>query len=317
MPIKHAALHTLCKPWGRSDLSPWGKASGRKLIGEIWFESVDAPQQVDPKLLLKVLFTNETLSIQVHPDDDFARLIGLNGGKTEAWYILSAEPGAQVALGLKEKLTRKELRQACLDGSIRDIVQWRSVVAGDFIFVPAGTIHAIGAGLVVAEVQQRSDTTFRLFDFGRGREIHVDQAVAVADLGPAKMQESSVNLTDMRTQLISCPFFTLELVTIPAGTHWELKVDCECWVMVIAGGASFGATHASVGEVLVSQACRSRIDVDSSGLKALVAYVDAQPNRDLFAELGSDAAMRPSLGLDEAIAKKSVDGSILTREMIQ
>jgi mannose-6-phosphate isomerase len=314
MPIKQAAAHIVCKPWGRCDLSPWAETSGRNPIGEIWFESADAPRQFDPKLLLKLIFTSEDLSIQVHPDDDFARLIGLNRGKTEAWYILSAEPGAQVAVGLKERLTRQELRTACLDGSIASIVEWRSVVAGDFIFVPAGTIHAIGAGLVVAEIQQRSDTTFRLFDYGRDREIHVDQAVASADLGPAKVQEAPIYLTDSRTQLTSCPVFTLELVTIPANSHWELKVNCESWVMVISGGATFGALHTVVGEALFSQSGQTNIVVDSCGLRALVAYADAQPSRDLLSDLGSDTAKRPSLRLGEAFATKLADVRVLTTE---
>src|SRR6201999_104403 len=126
-------------------------------------------------------FTTEPLSIQVHPDDAFARSIGLPNGKTEVWYILSAVPGAKVAVGLNYPRSAAELRGSIPDGSISNIVHWHPVQQGDVIFIPAGTIHAIGAGIVLAEIQQRSDTTFRLFDYGRRRELHEDNGVAVAN----------------------------------------------------------------------------------------------------------------------------------------
>jgi mannose-6-phosphate isomerase len=114
--------------------------------------------------LLKLLFTSQPLSIQVHPDDAFAHLNGLPNGKSEAWYVLRAVPDAKVALGFSRQLTSQQLREAIDDGSISDLVVWKSVLPDDVIFVPAGTVHAIGAGLVIAELQQRSDATFRLFD---------------------------------------------------------------------------------------------------------------------------------------------------------
>ena len=120
-----------------------------------------------PALLLKLLFTSEPLSIQVHPDDTFARAMGMANGKSEAWYIISAKPGAQIGVGLNRRITPQELRASITNGSIVELVQWRPVAEGDVIFIPAGTIHAIGAGIVLAEIQQRSDTTFRLFDYGR------------------------------------------------------------------------------------------------------------------------------------------------------
>jgi len=222
MTMEHAGIHTLRKPWGRCDLPPWITTNPNEPVGEIWFGRADATSRIEPELLLKLIFTRESLSIQVHPDDDLARLMGLHNGKTEAWYILSADPGAQVALGLTDRLTHNELRHAILDGSIVGLVQWRSVVAGDIVFVPAGTNQPNGEGLVMDEIQQRRDKTFRLFDYGRGRELHVDQAVAAADLGPVRVQETSVTLTDARTKLVSCAFFTLERITIPPHSRWEL-----------------------------------------------------------------------------------------------
>ena len=178
-----------------------------------------------PALLLKLLFTSEPLSIQVHPDDEFARSIGLPNGKTEAWYILAANPGARVALGLKRHLTPQELRAAIRDGSIADLTQWRPVAKGDIIFVPAGTIHAIGAGIVLAEIQQRSDTTFRLFDYGRQRELHEESAVAVSDAGPVQTQSGPRRLTSARTVLIASPHFVLERIDLPANSNWALDAE--------------------------------------------------------------------------------------------
>ena len=186
MAIEHASVQVVHKPWGVSDLQPWSNIDGSgDAVGELWFQRPDQDAPVSA-LLLKLLFTSEPLSIQVHPDDAFARSIGLPNGKTEAWYILSASPAAQVAVGLKRHLSPEELRASIKDGSIADLVQWRPVVKGDVLFVPAGTIHAIGAGIVLAEIQQRSDTTFRLFDYGRQRELHEDKAVAVSDAGPVR-----------------------------------------------------------------------------------------------------------------------------------
>ena len=144
------------------DPRPWSSA-GRddNAIGEIWYER-SGSAAVAPALLLKLLFTDQPLSIQVHPDDAYAQSIGLLNGKTEAWYVLSASREAKVALGLKRRLTPQQMRAAADDGSIADLVVWQTVAAGDTVFVPAGTIHAIGAGLVIAEIQQRSDATFRL-----------------------------------------------------------------------------------------------------------------------------------------------------------
>ena len=200
--IEHAIVRTKPKPWGSRDLRPWSEASTTAgPIGELWFERPDhaAPRTA---LLLKLLFTTEPLSIQVHPDDAFARSIGLANGKTEAWYILSAIAGAEVALGLNYPRSAAELRTAITDGSISNILHWHPVHQGDVFFIPAGTIHAIGAGIVLAEIQQHSDATFRLFDYGRQRELHIENAVAVAMAGPREDQAPPERLSDARTVLL-------------------------------------------------------------------------------------------------------------------
>src|SRR6187431_1286663 len=133
-------MQVVSKPWGSTDLLPWSDFQPDGVaIGELWFQRRDADAPASA-LLLKLLFTKERLSIQVHPDDAFAHSIGLMNGKTEAWYILSATPEAKVAVGLKRRLTAPELRSAIEDGSIADLIQWRRARKGDVIFVPAGTI---------------------------------------------------------------------------------------------------------------------------------------------------------------------------------
>jgi len=163
------------KVWGVDRLPPpFATPDGRR-IGEIWF---DPPPEL-AKLLVKYLFTSEKLSVQVHPS-------AADGpqGKEECWLVLAAEPGAQLAIGFVQPVTPEEMRTAALDGSIERLLNWQDVSAGDFIYLPAGTVHAIGAGLTLIEVQQNADITYRLFDYGRPRELHLDQAIAVANGGP-------------------------------------------------------------------------------------------------------------------------------------
>ncbi|MES2120767.1 MAG: type I phosphomannose isomerase catalytic subunit [Pseudomonadota bacterium] len=155
------------------------EATGERRIGEVWFTGGG-----ELPLLAKYIFTSERLSIQVHPNDEQARARGLAMGKSECWYILDAEPGAVLGIGLTRAVSREELRAAALDGSIEQLIDWRPVRAGDFIYVPSGTIHAIGAGISLLEFQQNSDVTYRLYDYGRPRELHLNDGLAVSDPGP-------------------------------------------------------------------------------------------------------------------------------------
>ena len=129
----------------------------------------------------KYLFTSERLSVQVHPDDDAATAAGHGRGRDEAWLILDAEPGAEIAIGLKERLSADRLRASALDGSIVDRLDWRAVSPGDAFYSPARTLHAIGAGLTLLEVKQNADITYRFYNHGRDRELHLNEAVAAAD----------------------------------------------------------------------------------------------------------------------------------------
>jgi mannose-6-phosphate isomerase len=286
MVIEHASVQVVRKPWGRTDLRPWsGIEAFHDAVGELWFQRTDknAP---DPALLLKLLFTDEQLSVQVHPDDAFARSIGLPNGKTEAWYILSAAPESQVAVGLERNITPQELRASIRDGSIANLIKWRSVLKGDVIFIPAGTIHAIGAGIVLAEIQQRSDATFRLFDYGRQRELHEDNAVAVAHAGPVQTQCSPRRLTGARTILIASQHFVLERIDLPGDSNWALLAHPETWILVLDGSAAIGLAVASIGEAIFVGGDRTSIEVGSKGWSVLIAYPGPNAIASLLQNLG-------------------------------
>ena len=272
MTIERANAHSLPKPWGVIDSrSKNGAGTKANTIGEIWYERSDSTA-TSSSLLLKLLFTSQPLSIQVHPDDTYARSIGLPNGKTEAWYVLSAAPDAKVALGLKQRLTPAQLHQAIDDGSISDLVVWRAVHPGDTIFVAAGTIHAIGAGLVIAEIQQRSDATFRLFDHGRGRELQIENALAVANAGPADFRVTPTRLTDTRTLLVSNSHFTFERIDLAPNTAWRLEAKHETWLLVLTGSARAASFDLTTGDAVFAQADHINIRTGRNGLASLVAY---------------------------------------------
>ena len=213
--------------------------AGRR-IGEVWFTN-----GVELPLLAKYIFTSERLSIQVHPDDAQARVRGLAQGKTECWYILDAEPGATLGLGLSREVSAEELRRVALDGSIEELIDWRPVSAGDFFFVPAGTVHAIGAGISLLEFQQNVDVTYRLYDYGRPRELHLDDAVAVARPEPyADNLAKHVSPGDEQT-LVDGPHFVLML------THGDALLGRQRWVMPLDGSVRSGSDVASAGDCLL------------------------------------------------------------------
>jgi mannose-6-phosphate isomerase len=291
MAVEQARAQTVPKPWGLMDLHPWSDArhdGGR--IGEIWYERPDKAA-TGSSLLLKLLFTSQPLSIQVHPDDAFAHSIGLPNGKTEAWYVLSAEPDAKVALGLKQSLNPQQLREAIETGSISDLVQWRCVSADDIIFVPAGTIHAIGAGLVIAEIQQRSDATFRLFDYGRQRELHIEHAIAVAKAGPADFLSTPTRLTDARTVLVSNAHFVFERLDLAPAATWCLEAERETWLLVLQGSGRVGSFDVGAGDALFAQSDRVTMQPGPGGMVALAAYTGGGPVTHLLRRIATPAAM--------------------------
>lgn len=272
MTIERARLDAHARPWGVTDLRPWSQIDPRgELVGEIWYERSTGAAD-GSALQLKFLFTSQPLSIQVHPNDAQAQDAGFSRGKTEAWYVLKADPGARVALGLKHTCGSRELKVAAEDGSIVGLVDWQSVAAGDVVDVPAGTIHAIGTGLVIAEIQQRSDVTYRLFDHGRGRDLHLADALAVAQAGPSTTPARPRRLTEQRQLLSSTPHFTFERITLSPEFLWSLDVQCETWLVVIEGSARAGAHHLATGDAIFVQEDEVEIQAGESGVTCLAAY---------------------------------------------
>ena len=166
-------------------------------------------------LLVKIIQANENLSIQVHPDDNSAKLLEGNDavGKTECWYVLDALPDASLVYGLKKQYTKEQIKDAILNNTLEDFLNIVPVSKGDFIFIPAGTVHAIGAGLRLMEVQQSCDLTYRLYDWGRGREVHIEKGLAVIK------QEEMIPVAPM-PQEFDCKYFTLEVKDVKGG--WSM-----------------------------------------------------------------------------------------------
>jgi len=215
------------RPWGKKSLKPWYDDTGTTaLVGEAWLtgpqcmveegdlegktlESLSKDLGGEFPLLVKLLFPNEKLSVQVHPDDAQAQWAGGARGKTECWYVLEAEPGAAVALGLKPGSTSDKIKAAVADGTMEDLMQWVPVSVGDMLFVDAGTVHAIGPGCVLLETQQTSDITYRLYDYGRPRELHLEQGLKV--IRPVtEAGKVAPRTMDGFTRLIEQKYFTVD-----------------------------------------------------------------------------------------------------------
>lgn len=233
------------KPWGRETLWPGFDNPEGKRIGEIWFE---APQGVDATLMVKYLFTSEKLSIQVHPDDAAARASGYRCGKDEAWVILDAEPDAKIALGTVRTASREELRAGALDGSIETLVDWKPAHAGQVIYSPAGTVHAIGAGLTLIEVQQNVDLTYRLYDYGRPRELHLDAGIAVSDPVPFDVPPIPGEIAPGREILCEGGKFVLERWTWTGERTLSLPDGVPGWLVPVTGGGRVDGQDFRAGE---------------------------------------------------------------------
>ena len=183
----------------------------RELVGDAARDSTRFP------LLLKFLFPHEKLSVQVHPDDAQALRVGQPWGKTECWYIAHAKPGAQIALGLKPGITSRQLEEAIHQKRAEEVLNWINVYAGDMIYVAGGTVHTLGPGSVVVETQQQSDTTYRLYDYGRPRELHLKDGMAAVK---EKVQSGKVvrpapeqigHGKNRYAPLVTAPYFVVDM----------------------------------------------------------------------------------------------------------
>jgi mannose-6-phosphate isomerase len=229
------------KPWGMDALpSPFPAQPVR--TGEVWFE---APDGRPLPLMVKYLFTSERLSVQVHPDDAQARARGLSGGKEECWYVLDAAPDATIGIGTRQALNANQLREAALSGEIEHLLDWRPVKAGDFIPVRPGTIHAIGAGISLVEVQQNEDVTYRLYDYGRPRELHLDDGVAVSVAKPFPDGLHQSVPAGWSGTLIDGNFFAL---TMAHGTVPDLPGSGGIFAIPLTGEVMAGSDVIQPGE---------------------------------------------------------------------
>jgi len=227
--------------WGWSDLHPWfDRKADRQPIGEVWLTGdectvasgplaggllkdvfKDAPEAMlgkgapsaDSPLLIKVIFAREKLSVQVHPDDRLAKKYGQPRGKTECWYALAAEPYAQVALGLTPETTVSRVESGLEEGTLEKSLEMVPVRAGDMIYVDAGTVHAIWPGSVLLETQQNSDITYRLYDYGRGRELHIERSLEAMRLKTGARKVPPSALAD-RTTLVDADYFCVERIPV-------------------------------------------------------------------------------------------------------
>ncbi|OYY72696.1 class I mannose-6-phosphate isomerase [Sphingomonas sp. 28-63-12] len=245
MSIRQLPSRAIEKVWGRIDVpTSFGDGSGfNGPIGEIWFED-----RHDSPLLVKYLFTSQKLSIQVHPSDDQARASGYSRGKDEAWYVLSAEPDAVIGAGFAAALSSDDLRAAALDGSIDAVMTWHPVKPGDFFYVPAGTVHAIGAGLSLLEIQQNVDLTYRLFDYGRPRELQLEQGLAASRPGP--IVRIPANVVDaFREVLAEGAKIAIERLRGPSVQEMRAYADAPTWLMPITEGCANEGVEMPAGTV--------------------------------------------------------------------
>ncbi|MGA2903312.1 MAG: type I phosphomannose isomerase catalytic subunit [Candidatus Korobacteraceae bacterium] len=252
------------RPWGVRDLRPVYTKVVKEPIGESWLTWEDNRVANGPlagqslgelakkfgrdlvgqaaccddrfPLLVKFLFSGDKLSVQVHPDDEQARKNGQPCGKTECWYVLRANPGAQVALGLKLGVTLAQFAQAIQDKRAEELLNWVDVCAGDMLYVAGGTVHTIGGGMVLVETQQTSDIVYRLYDYGRPRELHIAEGLAATKLhsnaGKVVRKESGI----FHEVLVRSPFFQVEKMEISGPLLAETK-PASPHILVAVNGA--------------------------------------------------------------------------------
>ncbi len=226
------------KIWGSTELAPWFHGHGKR-IGEVWFEA-DPPLPI----LVKFLFTTEKLSVQVHPPDTPERL-----GKTEMWYILRACGGRDLALGFREPVTEEQVRAAALSGEVEELLRWFPLHPGDVFFAAPGSVHAIGAGVTLCEIQENTDITYRIYDYGRPRELHLDAALAVADLNPHPGPARPKELGEGRHLLVECDYFVTESLRLEREMEYAAEPGRFHLLICLEGRGTLAGEPFGPGEV--------------------------------------------------------------------
>jgi len=233
-------------PLAGKTLAELAKEFGRDLVG------ATAPQPDRFPLLIKFLFPCEKLSVQVHPDDHGAKQLGEPCGKTECWYVLSADPGAKVGLGLRPGVTKQEFAQAIRETRAEELLNWIDIHAGELIYVDAGTVHAIGPGSILVETQQNSDTTFRLYDYGRPRELHIEQGLAATKertlAGKVERQRHAGRAESAHVEtLISAGCFVVEKYAVRELLHFSTLGEGGRLMQVLVAVSGGGVVEGLAG----------------------------------------------------------------------
>lgn len=259
--------YRVSKPWGRTDVpAVFGQTSDGEPLGEVWFQRENGG---DDALLVKYLFTSERLSIQVHPDDEAAIEAGLKRGKDEAWLVLDAEPDAELGIATRQAVSDDVLRESAFDGSIVDLLDWRPAKVGEAYYSPAGTLHAIGPGLTLLEVQQNTDLTYRLYDYGRPRELHLDQGIAAARTDLSVEKSSARPVSEGRQVLVEGPKFTVEEWTAGDRSLTASK-QAPRWLIPLGGWITADGQALEQPSVWLAEGPAS-VQIGGEG-KLLVAY---------------------------------------------
>ncbi len=255
-------------PLKGKSLSELSKQYGRPLVGSAATDPTRFP------LLLKFLFPAEKLSVQVHPDDDHAHRLGQPCGKTECWYVAHAKPGAQVGLGLKDGVTRQAFEAAIHDQRAEDLLNWINVYAGEMLYVPGGTVHTLGPGAVIVETQQQSDTTYRLYDYGRPRELHLQQGLAVMKqkTGAGKVlrpaPQAMNGSRNRQSPLVASPCFMVEMFELKDTQKFRASdADSSVQILVAVDGCGIVETPGcepvtfAKGDAVVVPACLEEFSI--------------------------------------------------------
>jgi len=263
LPATRLASTVYNKVWGSTQTEPWYRNTDGRQIGEIWF-AASVP------LLVKFLFTSDKLSVQVHPDDEYARIHHNSPGKTEMWHVLRADPGAKVALGLREPMTETDFREKCETGEIADLINWIPARTGDTFFVPAGTVHAIGEGLVLCEVQQLSDLTYRLFDYWRpNRELHIEHGMKVSRMAAHDGSVVRKQLSESRELLAECRYFRTERLSVNGTEACPACPETKIYVALEGNGTLAGEPF-QVGEAWEVKANSESFEISSKSARFLI-----------------------------------------------
>ena len=288
--------------WGGEHLARFGKCGGEHIgacLGESWELSFVAGSEAEVDglplsqailgsewgecaagferfpVLTKFIDARESLSVQVHPSDEYARANEGDWGKCEAWYVVSAEAGAGVYLGPSREVTREELRCRAESGSLEEILSFVPVTSGDVIYIPAGTIHSISGGILIYEIQESSDITYRLYDYmrrdgeGRLRELHLDRALDVADLKPYEAPPRVKLSNDI---IAACDYFQVQKCKLNF-TKNSCFADKSSFVAItcVEGSASLDGEPISLGDTLFVPAGYGEFTLEGCGTLLLIS----------------------------------------------